>query len=219
MEGKRNKTMITSPIDELRNWTRAQTQAVSNGWWVLLLTGVISLVAGGIILFDKWTADDLVVFVGTLLIVRGVFTMFSVPVDGSLRTWSVVLGLLEAVVGIGVFVWPGPALLVVAFSIGWLLLFRGSMAIVGSITSRKYLPYWGLILVGGILEAAVAIYLLGQPGVTLVAAVLAIGFASLLYGVLEIVAAFEVKSLPERFDELTGDAGRTTDRAPLQRVG
>ena len=219
MEGKRNKTMITSPIDELRNWTRAQTQAVSNGWWVLLLTGVISLVAGGIILFDKWTADDLVVFVGTLLIVRGVFTMFSVPVDGSLRTWAVVLGLLEAVVGIGVFVWPGPALLVVAFSIGWLLLFRGSMAIVGSITSRKYLPYWGLILVGGILEAAVAIYLLGQPGVTLVAAVLAIGFASLLYGVLEIVAAFEVKSLPKRFDELTGDAGRTTDRAPLQRVG
>ena len=39
--------------------------------------------------------------------------------------------------GLGVFVLPGPALLVVALSIGWLLLFRGSMAIVGSVVSRK----------------------------------------------------------------------------------
>jgi len=211
--------MITSPIDELRSWTRAQVQAISKGWWVLLLTGVISIVAGGVILFNDWTADDLVVFVGTLLIVRGVLTMFSVPVDGSLRTWSVVLGILEALVGIGVFVWPGPALLVVAFSIGWLLLFRGSMAIVGSITSRKYLPYWGLILVTGILEAAVAVYLLGQPGVTLVAAVLAIGFATMLYGLLEIIGAFEVKNLPGRFDELAGESGGDNAHRPLQRVG
>jgi uncharacterized membrane protein HdeD (DUF308 family) len=211
--------IVTSPIDELRSWTRAQTEAVSKGWWVLLLTGVISLIAGAIIVFSQWTANDLVVFVGTLLIVRGVFTMFSVPVDGSLRTWSIVLGVVEIVVGIGVFAWPGPALTVVAFSIGWLLLFRGSLAIVGSITSRKYLPYWGLILVAGILEVAVAIYLLGQPGVTLIAAVLAIGFASMLYGVLEIVAAFAVKSLPKQIDELTGAAPARDARQPLKRVG
>jgi uncharacterized membrane protein HdeD (DUF308 family) len=206
--------IVTSPIDELRRWTRAQTEAVSKGWWVLLVTGVISIVAGGIIVFNDWTASDLVVFVGTLLIVRGVFTMFSVPVDGSLRAWSIVLGIVEAAVGIGVFVWPGPALLVVAFSIGWLLLFRGTMAIIGSITSRKYLPYWGLVLVTGILEVAVAIYLLGQPGLTLVAAVLAIGFASMLYGVLEVVTAFEVKSLPQQFDAITGG---TQDRSEVRR--
>src|SRR3954469_23322820 len=95
--------IITSPIDELRASTRAQTEAVSKGWWVLLLTGVVSIVAGGIIVFVDWTVDDLVVFVGTLLIVRGAFTMFSIPVDGSLRTWSVALGVVEIFVGIGVF--------------------------------------------------------------------------------------------------------------------
>jgi uncharacterized membrane protein HdeD (DUF308 family) len=65
----------------------------------------------------------------------------------------------------------------------------------------------------------VAIYLLGQPGVTLIAAVLAIGFASMLYGVLEIVAAFAVKSLPKQIDELTGAAPARDARQPLERVG
>ncbi len=211
--------VVTSPIDEVRTWTRAQAEAVSKGWWVLLLTGVVSIVAGAIIVFTEWSVDDLIIFVGTLLIVRGALTMFSIPVDGSMRAWSIVLGLVEVFVGIGVFVWPGPALLVVALAIGWLLLFRGTMASIGSITARKVVPYWGLILVTGILEVVVAIYLLGQPGLTLLATVFAIGFASMLYGVLEIVAALEVRSLPQRLDGLTGERGSTDNDRSLDPVG
>lgn len=208
--------IVTSPIDELRSWTRGQIEAVSKGWWVLLLTGIVGVLAGGAIFFINWTIDNLVVFVGTLLIVRGAFSAFSIPVDGSLRTWSMVFGVIEVFVGIGVFAWPGPGLLVVAFSIGWLLLFRGNVAIVGSITSRKYMPYWGLVLTTGILEVLVALYLLARPDLTLIATALAIGFASMLYGVLEIVVAFEVKNLPSRFDQLT----RQPDPSrPLDRVG
>ena len=199
--------IVTSPIDQTSSWTRAQIVAVTKGWWVLLLTGLVSILAGGVIVSSEWTADGLVAFVGTLLILRGALTTFSVPVDGSLRTWSIVLGVVEVFVGIGVFVWPGPALLVVALSIGWLLLFRGTMAIIGSIIGRKVLPYWGLILATGILEAVVAIYLLGRPGLTLLATVFAIGFASMLYGVLEVVTAFGVKNLPWRTAPLTGTLG------------
>jgi uncharacterized membrane protein HdeD (DUF308 family) len=200
--------IVTSPIDQTSSWTRAQIVAVTKGWWVLLLTGLVSILAGGVIVSSEWTADGLVAFVGTLLILRGALTTFSVPVDGSLRTWSIVLGVVEVFVGIGVFVWPGPALLVVALSIGWLLLFRGTMAIIGSIIGRKVLPYWGLILATGILEVVVAIYLLGRPGLTLLATVFAIGFASMLYGVLEVVTAFGVKNLPWRSAPLTDTLGR-----------
>ena len=31
--------IVTSPVDELRTWTRGQIEAVSKGWWVLLATG------------------------------------------------------------------------------------------------------------------------------------------------------------------------------------
>src|ERR1700755_3710899 len=100
--------IVISPMEELRAWTRDQTEAVSKGWWVLLLTGLVSVIAGGIIFFVDWSVDELVLFVGTLLIVRGAFTMFSIPIDGSLRTWSIALGVIEILVGIGVFAWPGP---------------------------------------------------------------------------------------------------------------
>jgi len=211
--------IVTSPIDDFRAWTRAQTEAVSKGWWVMLLTGLVSIVAGGLTVFVDWTVGGLVVFVGTLLFVRGVFTMFSIPVDGSLRTWSIALGLIEMFVGIGVFAWPGPALLVVALSIGWLLMFRGAMTIMGAISSRKVLPFWGLVLVAGILEVVVAFYLLGRPGLTLVATVLAIGLATVLYGVLEVVAAFEIKKMPQRFDQITDRSGRGDAGRPLDAVG
>jgi uncharacterized membrane protein HdeD (DUF308 family) len=202
--------IVTSPLDTIRSWTRAQVASISRGWWVLLASGIVSIVAGGIIAFADWTVGDLAVFIGTLLIVRGLFTAFSIPVDGSLRTWSVVLGLLEVAVGVSVLVWPDPTLLVVAFYIGWLLMFRGLMTIIGSVTGRRFVPYWGVPLVAGIVEVLVAFYLLGRPGLTLVATVLAIGLTAIFYGVLEVVLAFEVKRLPDRFDMLTGTSEEKT---------
>jgi hypothetical protein len=40
-----------------------------------------------------------------------------------------------------------------------------------------------------------------------------------LYGVLEVVAAFEVKNLPQRFDQLTGELGHDDASRPLDAVG
>jgi uncharacterized membrane protein HdeD (DUF308 family) len=48
-----------------------------------------------------------------------------------------------------------------------------------------------------------------EPGLTLVATVLAIGLWSVIYGVVEIAVAFEVKGLPGRAAKL----GRDIDRA------
>ena len=211
--------IVTSPIDTIRSWTRSQVEVISRGWWVLLATGIVSILAGGFIAFVDWTIGDLAVFIGTLLIFRGFLTTFSVPVDGSLRTWSVVLGLLEVAAGVSVWVWPDPTLLFVAFYIGWLLMFRGVMTIMGSVSGRRFLPYWGVILVAGIVEVLVALYLLGRPGLTLVATVIAIGLTSVFYGVLQVVLAFQIKRLPDRFDELTGTSkGRTHTDRPLDAV-
>lgn len=208
--------IVTNPFTMLRSWTRAQVEAVSSGWWVLLLTGVVSAVAGGTIVFTSWTVGDLVVFLGALLVFRGIFTTFSIPVDGSLRAWSAVLGLIEAGVGVAIWVWPDPTLLVVAAFIGWLLLFRGLMAVTGSLAGRRVIPYWGFLLAVGILEVAVSFYLLSRPGLTLVATVLAIGLTSLFYGVAEIILAFEVKHLPDRFDELGRELMGTPVKRPVE---
>jgi len=211
-----NKKMITNPFTDLRSWTRAQVEQVSKGWWTLLVIGVLSVVAGGIIITNDWTIGDLAVFIGILLIARGVFTLFSFPVDGSARTWAVVAGLIEVGVGIAVFAWPGQTLLVVAFFIGWFLLFQGIMAISGSIAARRIMPYWGWILALGVVQVLVSFYLLSRPALTLVAAVLAIGLMALFYGVVEIVLAVEVKRLPTHFDEVVDKLDGSAKDRPLQ---
>jgi uncharacterized membrane protein HdeD (DUF308 family) len=203
--------LITNPFST-GSWTRAQIDNVSRGWWVLLITGIVSVIAGGIILFTDWSVGDLAIFVGAVLVFRGFFTMFSVPIDGSVRGWSVAFGLLEVVVGVTVWAWPGPTLLVVAFFIGWWVLFSGLVSIAGAISGRDTLPYWGWILAFGILETLFSFWLLARPGLTLVAAVLAIGFWSTFYGAVQIVLAFEIKNLPWRADTVTRDLG-TPSRA------
>jgi hypothetical protein len=208
--------VVTSPFSTLRSWTRAQIENVSKGWWVLLATGLLSVVAGGIIVVNDWTVGDLAVFIGLLLVFRGIFTLFSFPVDGSARTWSIIMGLAELGVGVAVWAWPSQTLLVVAFFIGWLLLFRGITAVAGSFAARRIMPYWGWILALGIAEVAVSFYLLSRPGLTLVATVLAIGLVSMFYGVVEIVLAFEVKNLPKYFDQLTSTLEQRADSRPLQ---
>jgi uncharacterized membrane protein HdeD (DUF308 family) len=182
------------------SWTRAQIDEVSRGWWILLLTGIISIVAGGIILLADWTVSDLVTFIGALLVFHGIFMTFGVPVDGATRGWAVGVGLLEVAFGVAIWIWPGPSLSVLAAFIGFYVLFSGVMTIAGSITGRSLIPYWGLMLALGIIETLFSFWLLAEPGITLVAAVLAIGLWSLFYGVIQIVLAFEVKSLPDRAD-------------------
>ena len=76
------------------------------------------------------------------------------------------------------------------------------MTIAGSIAARSILPYWGVFLVFGLVEAAVGFWLLERPGLTLVATVLAIGFWSIFYGIMQIAVGIELKHLPDRFDSL-----------------
>jgi len=207
--------IVTNPFSP-GSWTREQIDTVSRGWWILLITGVISVVAGGLILSIDWSVSDLAVFLGVLLVVRGIFTMFSVPLDGAIRGWSFALGLLEVIVGVAIWVWPGPTLLVVAFFIGWWILFGGIMMIAGSIGSRGAFPYWGWLLAVGILETVLGFWLLSRPGITLVATVLAIGLWSIIYGAVQIALAVEIKHLPDRADTAASDIDASARR--LDRV-
>lgn len=190
--------LVTNPFN-LRSMTQAAIDGLSRNWWVLLVSGLLSAIAGGIILTTNWSVADLAFVVGALLVFRGFITVFSFPVDGSARGWSFVVGLLEVGAGIGVWAWPGPTLLVIAIWIGWLLLFRGVMTVSGAVVARDVLPYWGVMLAIGILEVVAASYLLSRPGLTLAATIVAIGVTTMFYGIVEIIVAFEVKNLTRRW--------------------
>ena len=151
--------LVSNPFNTAYDLDRA-----SRSWWVLLVNGIVTVVAGGIILFTDWKLSDLAVFVGALLVFRGLFDMFSVPVDGSGRGWTLVSGLLEFGLGVLVWAWPAPTLLVIAFWIGWYVLFSGIMTISGAVAGRNVIPYWGFMLALGIGEVLLSFWLLGSAG-------------------------------------------------------
>jgi uncharacterized membrane protein HdeD (DUF308 family) len=198
MQGSR-QMVATNPFNAAYDLDR-----VTRGWWALIVSGIISIVAGGIILYTDWKVDDLAVFIGAVLVFRGLVNTLGVPVDGSGRGWAIALGLLEFALGLMVWIWPSPTLLVIAFWVGWYVLFSGILTIAGAVAGRDYLPYWGFLLVFGIAEVLLAFWLLARPGTTLVAAVLALGLWCLVYGVTQIVIAFEIKRLRDGAARMDG---------------
>ena len=191
--------IVTNPFNP-GSLTRDVINTVSKRWWVLLLSGVASIIAGGLIVFTDWTVDQFVTFVGLLFIFRGVLTAFSRPVDGSMQGWAVAAGLLEVGIGIAVFTWPSPTLLALGLTVGWLVMFSGVMTTAGAIAGRDFLPYWGLMLAYGIVETAFSLYLVSRPDVTVFATVIAIGLWAMVTGVMQTVLSFEIKNLPRRYD-------------------
>src|SRR4029079_2759328 len=140
------------PARRLR--THGLIASLSRSWWILFVTGITSVVAGGMILFVHWSVGERAVLVGALFVVRGVLETLTIPLDRGPRGWAVTLGLLEVGVGLAVIVWPDPTLLVVATFIGWWGLFSGVTTVIVSTSARHVLPYWGLFLALGILGAA-----------------------------------------------------------------
>jgi uncharacterized membrane protein HdeD (DUF308 family) len=173
-------------------------ERLRRAWLILLVSGLVSVVAGMLILLIRWTVDDLALFVAVLFVVRGALHLTAPPVDGSDRIWSFLFGALAIAVGIAFVAWPKPSLLTLAIFIGAWIVVAGIFDVAGAISSRHQAPFWWVFLVVGIIEVGLGIALLNRPGLTLALAITLTGIWAIVVGVLQIVIAFEIRSLPER---------------------
>lgn len=181
---------------------RETAAQVSKGWWILLVAGLVSIVAGILILTIEWTVSDLALFVSILFIVSGIFRAASRPIDGSPRTWNVIVGVLEVFVGIAFVSWPEPSLLTLAIFIGAWMVVSGLFVIVGAIANRHDVSLWWLYLIFGLIEVPLGIAMLNRPELTLTLAITVVGIWAVLVGVIQVIAGFEIKDLPDKLDRL-----------------
>jgi uncharacterized membrane protein HdeD (DUF308 family) len=192
---------VLNPIARPTEYDRALAETVSKGWWILLLSGIVSAIAGVLILSIDWTVEDLGLFVAILFIVRGVFQTMEVPMDGSGRGWNITVGVIEILVGIAFVSWPDIGLYTLAIFIGAWIIVSGAFNVAGAIAHRHDVSLWWLFLVLGLVEIALGIVLLDRPELTLTIAIVAVGIWALIAGVFQIVASFEVKNLPHLMDK------------------
>src|SRR3954454_16602640 len=103
----------------------------SGGRAISAILGIVALIAGVICI--RRPGESLlaiVIVVGVYLIAEGVIRVVrAIDVDDG-RGWAIVLGLLDAIVGIVILAWPGTGLVTLAILFAVTMLVRGIFAIV-----------------------------------------------------------------------------------------
>jgi uncharacterized membrane protein HdeD (DUF308 family) len=172
-------------------------EAMSKAWPILVVSGIVSVIAGILILSIQWTVADLALFVSILFIVRGGFQMLAMPLDGSGRTWNLAVGGLQVLVGIAFVAWPSVSLVTLAIFIGAWVVVAGILDIAGAIANRD-VKLWWLYLVAGVIELVLGLALLDRPELTLALAIAVAGIWAVVIGAVQIATGFEVKNLPSK---------------------
>lgn len=107
---------------------------------LLVISGALSLILGIMCFRGKFQAVEiLVIFMGISFLIRGIMEVIAgIQAKGeSGRGWMITMGLVTAVSGIVLLVWPGMSAISLAYVAGVMLLFIGSMEILGSFKLRS----------------------------------------------------------------------------------
>jgi uncharacterized membrane protein HdeD (DUF308 family) len=166
-------------------------------WWLFLVTGIAWLVISLIVLRFRLSS---VVAVGVLMGVVFLCGWFSELIIGSNRSrwrWAhVLMAILFLFAACWSFASPFSAFWALATIFGLLLIFRGSLDVVTSISARELNHAWWLGLTAGVLEILLGFWVSQQefPAQALLL-ILWVGFFALFRGFTDILLAFEMRSL------------------------
>jgi uncharacterized membrane protein HdeD (DUF308 family) len=166
-------------------------------WWTFLVTGIAWLVISLIVLRFRFSS---VVAVGVLMgvvFLGGCFIeLLIASVRSRLRWVHVLMAILFLFAACWSFASPFGAFWALATIFGLLLIFRGSLDLVTSISSREVNPHWWLTMIAGVLEILLGFWVSQQefPARALLLLIW-VGFFALFRGFSDILLAFEVRGL------------------------
>jgi uncharacterized membrane protein HdeD (DUF308 family) len=192
--------MYMNPFNLRWSFDLQTAEEVARTWWIPLFSGLISIGFGVVVLAVDWSVSSLAVFAGIMFVLAGIAALATRAADGSGRTGSIVPGVLEIAAGIAIIVWPDIGLLTLAIVIGLRILIGGLIMVVGALANR-HVPHFWLILILGLVQVPIGIWLLRRPGMTLAILITLIGIWSIVTGIGQCVLAFELRKLPRRFRE------------------
>lgn len=172
-------------------------RALATHWSSLAIRGLCALLFGIVAFMMPGLT------LTTLVLIWGVYAL----IDGGLalvagfkaKIWSLVfIGLVGVLAGIGAFVYPGMTALVLLYFIAVWAIITGVLAIVTAIRLRKEITgEWALGL-AGLLSVLFGVMLIARPGAGALAVVFLIAGYAVAFGVLLLLLAFKLKSLPAR---------------------
>jgi uncharacterized membrane protein HdeD (DUF308 family) len=175
--------------------TRAGLSRLAGPWWMFLLTGIAWLIIAWVVLrFTPASVATVGVLLGVLFLVATINEFFIAAVLPGWRWLHVVMGIIFLFGAGWSFARPYDAFWTLASILGLLLIFRGTLDIITSVSTREVNPTWWLGLLVGILEILLGFWASQQYRPVQGALLLIwIGFFALFRGISEIVAAFQLR--------------------------
>lgn len=177
-------------------------------WWWLLAFGIVSTLFGLWILFwTDWRTDPdaVVTFYGIALLVWGAFRLIEGFIwYGEGKWWLMLSGVITIGLGIATFVWPDKTLLVIAALVALWLMVTGTLNVIAGLFQKRE-PRW-VFVIWGVLAILIGFWAWNREEATLLVVIFAVGLGFLLSGVMEIIAAFQVKGMPEAYRKARDEA-------------
>ncbi|WP_043284178.1 HdeD family acid-resistance protein [Paraburkholderia oxyphila] len=168
---------------------------LSAHWGWLLARGVAAIVFGVLAYaLPGLTVLTLAIVWGAYAIVDGAFALLYGARGGGTRRWSyVVVGLIGVFAGLVAFFWPGETAIILVMIIGFWALAIGVFEIIYAIQYRHAIAHPWAVGLSGLLSAAVGFFIVMFPGAGALSLIWVIATYAVLYGILMIVAAFQLR--------------------------
>ena len=151
------------------------------GWWLMVLVGVLSVVAGVIILFQPGDSlATLAVIAGIYLLLDGIFELASSLMRGTQNRGLVALfGVLTAIVGVLLIRHPIAGVAAVALLIGlWLI----TIGVIRFATAFEEYEHRTWHAIAGVVEIIAGIVIVSTPSIGFATLALLVGIGFILNG-------------------------------------
>jgi uncharacterized membrane protein HdeD (DUF308 family) len=143
----------------------------------------------------------LITLFGAYALVDGIFAVIAgiASYGRNERWWAVLLeGIAGIILGVLTFLWPGTTALVLVYFIAAWALITGIFEIAAAIRLRKEIEGEWMMILSGIVSIIFGVFLIVAPGAGALGLTLVIGAYAIVFGILFIILAFRLRSLPRK---------------------
>lgn len=162
--------------------TPEEVREATWGWWLLVLVGVLSIVAGVIILFKPGNSlPTLAVIAGIFLLVDGILELVASLMRSTRnRGITALFGVLSAIVGVLLIRHPVGGVAAVALLIGiWLI----AVGVIRFATAFDERHHRGWHLLAGLIEVVAGIAIVVSPDIGYATLAILVGIGFILNGI------------------------------------
>ena len=169
---------------------------VARSWWLWVLFGVLSIVAGVIALINPdLSLLAVAILFGSYLIVSGIFDLMAGisarDADTTRRAFAVVLAIISQIAGIVVLLRPGTGIVALVIILGAFLVISGVIQLAGAVSEDLPLLTAALALV----DLVLGIVILAVPDIGLITLALLFGISLVARGAVAIGTGLRLRRL------------------------